>query len=52
MVKLSEQLTDIVKNSKFLTEDVAEDEDRSLSTIDKSLDAAVEDSVNKVLENI
>ena len=50
MEKLSAQLMEIVKKSKFLNEDIPEDVDRSLSTIDKSLDKAVEETVNNILE--
>lgn len=51
MVKLTEQLTEIVKDSKALAEGITEDVDRSLSTIDKGLDEAVEATINKLLDN-
>ena len=53
MSKLKEQLTDIVYESKIFDTDYKEDEDFNLSTIDRSLNEAVEQSVTKFLsENI
>lgn len=51
METLSSQLEEIVKESKFLNEDIPEDIDRSLSIINHSLDKAVENTINNLLEN-
>jgi len=49
MTTLQEQLTEIVKNAKILKEDIAEDEDRVLGTIDKCLNESVTDKCKEVL---
>jgi hypothetical protein len=51
METLRDQLVEIVKKAKILKEDVSEDEDRTLGTIDKYLDESVSKKVGEVLDN-
>jgi len=50
MVTLNEQLTEIVKAAKILNEDVSEDEDRVLGTIEKYLNESVDVKCKEILE--
>lgn len=52
MAKLSDQLTRIVKFSKIMKEGIAEDEDRDLLEIDKSLEKTLDESLNASVENL
>ena len=51
MTTLNEQLTIIVKGAKILNEDVPEDEDIVLGTIDKYLNESVDVKCKEVLED-
>jgi len=51
MTTLTEQLTKIVKSSKIFSEDIVEDEDNILGTIDKYLNESVAVKCKEVLED-
>ena len=50
METLEEQLTEIIKSAKILTEDVPENEDRTLGTIEKYLNESVDIKCKEFLE--
>jgi len=49
MTTLNEQLIEIVKSAKMFKEEITDNEDRILGTIDKYLNESVEEKCNSIL---